>query len=95
MVIPAHAGIQEVPEIWIPAYAGMTFHRDIHYTSRQIAERSTCITRSSELQRPRTPASVRQWVASPPAWFAVQPPQQPLPAQQFPQLGLGSAKPFR
>ena len=44
---------------------------------------------SSELQRPRTPASVRQWVASPPAWFAVQLPQQPLPAQQFPQLGAG------
>ena len=32
---------------------------------------------------------MRQWVASPPAWFAVQLPQQPLPAQQFPQLGAG------
>jgi hypothetical protein len=29
MVIPAYAGIQEVPGIWIPAYAGMTFHPDL------------------------------------------------------------------
>jgi hypothetical protein len=46
MVIPAQAGIQEVPGIWIPAYAGMTLHLDIHRTSKQIAKRSTCITRS-------------------------------------------------
>jgi hypothetical protein len=45
-VIPAHAGIQEVSGIWIPAYAGMTFPLDIHGTSRQIAKRSTRITRS-------------------------------------------------
>jgi hypothetical protein len=30
VVIPAHAGIQVVPRIWIPAYAGMTCPRDIH-----------------------------------------------------------------
>jgi hypothetical protein len=29
VVIPAHAGIQAVPRIWIPAYAGMTCPRDI------------------------------------------------------------------
>jgi hypothetical protein len=46
-VIPAHAGIQAVPRIWIPAYAGMTFHLDIHDTFKQIAARSTCITRSA------------------------------------------------
>ena len=38
MVIPAHAGIQEVLGLWIPAYAGMTFPLDIHDTSKQIAE---------------------------------------------------------
>jgi len=31
-----------------------------------------------ELQRPRTPQAVRQWVAHPPAWLTVQPPQQSL-----------------
>jgi len=30
VVIPAHAGIQAALRIWIPAYAGMTFHRSIH-----------------------------------------------------------------
>ena len=30
MVIPAYAGIQAVPRCWIPACAGMTFHRCIH-----------------------------------------------------------------
>ena len=30
VVIPAHAGIPAAPRIWIPAYAGMTFHRSIH-----------------------------------------------------------------
>ena len=30
IVIPAHAGIQAVPRNWIPAYAGMTFHRCFH-----------------------------------------------------------------
>ena len=28
--IPAHAGSQAAPRIWIPAYAGMTFHLYIH-----------------------------------------------------------------
>jgi hypothetical protein len=29
-VIPAHAGIQAAPQIWIPAYAGMTLYLYIH-----------------------------------------------------------------
>jgi hypothetical protein len=29
VVIPAHAGIQVAPRIWIPASAGMTFPQDI------------------------------------------------------------------
>ena len=42
-----------------------------------------------ELQRPRTPQAVRQWVAQPPTWLMVQPPQQPLSRQQFPRLRNG------
>ena len=42
-----------------------------------------------ELQRPRTPPAVRQWVAHPPAWLTVQPPQQSLSRQQFPRLRNG------
>src|SRR5215510_6005572 len=42
-----------------------------------------------ELQRPRTPQTVRQWVAHPPAWLTVQPPQQSLSRQQFPRLRNG------
>jgi predicted nucleic acid-binding protein len=42
-----------------------------------------------ELQRPRTPQAVRQWVAHPPAWLTVQPPQQSLSRQQFPRLRNG------
>ena len=52
-VIPAYAGIQAVPRIWIPAYAGMTFklciqaHRkafNMHntlerYSARQVVSR--------------------------------------------------------
>jgi len=34
VVMPAHAGIQAVPRIWIPAYAGMTLHRYIHVPGR-------------------------------------------------------------
>ena len=30
VLIPGHVGIQAAPRIWIPAYAGMTFHRSIH-----------------------------------------------------------------
>ena len=33
---------------------------------------------AEELQRPRTPAPVRAWMASPPAWLDMRPPQQPL-----------------
>jgi hypothetical protein len=51
MVIPAYAGIQEIPGIWLPAYAGMTFHLDLHGLSKQIAARSTCITRSMDSVR--------------------------------------------
>jgi hypothetical protein len=29
VVIPAHAGIQTVPQIWLPADAGMTWPRNI------------------------------------------------------------------
>ena len=30
VVIPAHVGIPAAPRVWIPASAGMTFHRYIH-----------------------------------------------------------------
>ena len=30
VVMPAHAGIQAAPQIWIPAYAGMTFYPYSH-----------------------------------------------------------------
>ena len=39
----------------------------------------------ADLQRPRTPAAVRTWVAHPPAWFEVQPPRHPLDAQSYPK----------
>ena len=39
-----------------------------------------------ELQDPDTPALVRAWVAQPPAWFAIQPLQQALPATAMPDL---------
>lgn len=42
-----------------------------------------------ELQRPRTSAVVRTWVANPPPWFEVRQPQQSLTAGQFPKLGAG------
>lgn len=42
-----------------------------------------------ELQHPRTPLVVRDWVANPPPWFEVQQPQQHLEAGQFPKLGAG------
>ena len=34
VVIPAHAGIQAVPRIWIPAYAGMTLYPYSHAPGR-------------------------------------------------------------
>jgi hypothetical protein len=34
VVIPAHAGIQAAPRIWIPAYAGMTLPLRIHAPGR-------------------------------------------------------------
>src|SRR5215510_12401298 len=42
-----------------------------------------------ELQRPATPHVVRQWVAHPPGWLTIQPPQQPLSGQQFLRLDDG------
>jgi len=42
-----------------------------------------------ELQHSRTPTVVRQWVAHPPAWFAVRQPQQRFEAEQFAKLGAG------
>src|SRR5262249_52267700 len=33
---------------------------------------------AEELQRPRTPALVRAWMASPPAWLAIRSPRPPL-----------------
>jgi len=33
---------------------------------------------AEELQRPRTPAPVRAWMASPPAWLEIRLPHQPL-----------------
>jgi hypothetical protein len=34
----------------------------------------------ADLQQPRTPPTVRIWVAAPPAWLAVQRPREPLNA---------------
>ena len=34
VVIPAYAGIQAAPRLWIPAYAGMTLHLSIHAPGR-------------------------------------------------------------
>jgi predicted nucleic acid-binding protein len=42
-----------------------------------------------ELQRPETLHVVRQWVAHPPGWLTIQPPQQPLSVQQFLRLDDG------
>jgi hypothetical protein len=60
VVIPAHAGIQAAPRIWIPAYAGMTFPP----LSMHIAKRATCITRSRALDAASRRAPVRD--AAPP-----------------------------
>jgi predicted nucleic acid-binding protein len=43
----------------------------------------------AELQRVPTPQEVRHWIAHPPAWLTVQPPQQPLSVRQFPRLDDG------
>jgi predicted nucleic acid-binding protein len=43
---------------------------------------------AEELQRPRTPAPVRAWMASPPAWLDMRPPQQPLVTTTL-RLGAG------
>src|SRR5215510_5646017 len=43
---------------------------------------------AAELQRPRTPAPVRAWMASPPAWLEMRPPRQPLVTTTL-RLGAG------
>src|SRR5215468_12269501 len=43
---------------------------------------------AEELQRPRTPAPVRAWMASPPAWLEMRAPQQPLVMTTM-RLGAG------
>ncbi len=43
---------------------------------------------AEELQRPRTPAPVRAWMGSPPAWLEVRTPCQPLVITALP-LGAG------
>ena len=43
---------------------------------------------AEELQRPRTPTLVRAWMASPPAWLEMRPPQQPLVTTTL-RLGAG------
>jgi predicted nucleic acid-binding protein len=43
---------------------------------------------TEELQRPRTPAPVRAWIVSPPAWLEVHAPRQPLITPTLP-LGAG------
>ena len=42
-----------------------------------------------ELLRSETPEVVRQWLAHPPAWLTIQPPQHSLGAEAFPKLGAG------
>jgi hypothetical protein len=43
---------------------------------------------AEELQRPRTPLPVRQWMASPPAWLDIRVPPRP-PAPALGRLGAG------
>ena len=43
---------------------------------------------TEELQRPRTPAPVREWIVSPPEWLEVHTPRQPLITPTLP-LGTG------
>jgi predicted nucleic acid-binding protein len=45
-------------------------------------------TVAEELQRPCTPAAVRAWMASPPAWLEIRTPRQPLAITALP-LGAG------
>jgi predicted nucleic acid-binding protein len=43
---------------------------------------------AEELQRPRTPAAVRAWMESPPAWLAIRSPREPLVSTAL-RLGAG------
>ena len=45
-----------------------------------------------ELLRSETPEVVRQWLAHPPAWLTIQPPQHSLGAEAFPKLGAGERR---
>jgi len=47
-----------------------------------------------ELQRPRTPAPVRVWMAMPPAWREVRPPRLPLITTTVP-IGAGEREAIR
>jgi len=42
-----------------------------------------------ELLRSETPEVVRQWLAQPPGWLTIQPPQHGLAAAAYPKLGAG------
>jgi len=41
VVIPAHAGVQAAPRIWIPADAGMTLHLYLHTSGRAFNKHNT------------------------------------------------------
>ena len=43
---------------------------------------------AEELQRPRTPAAVRAWMESPPAWLAIRSPREPIVSTAL-RLGAG------
>lgn len=43
---------------------------------------------AEELQRPRTPVSVRQWLANPPPWLDIRPAQRPIDST-LSRLGAG------
>jgi predicted nucleic acid-binding protein len=43
---------------------------------------------AEELQRPRTPAAVRAWIESPPAWLAIRSPREPTVSTTL-RLGAG------
>ena len=43
---------------------------------------------AEELQRPRTPAAVRAWMESPPAWLSIRSPREPVVSTAL-RLGAG------
>jgi predicted nucleic acid-binding protein len=42
-----------------------------------------------ELNQPKAPDIVKQWMAHPPVWLEVQSPSQPLPTNYLPHLDIG------